>query len=161
MSTLLFTGWYCIPYRHVQSVLADYQKTIAKNAKHCLQAHTLDRSCSAQEESLSLLHTNYQLCISPTKECNDNDAMIYNIITLLEKNNLILCRYNQISKEKNESYVRFTTTISFQGIITNVLIFFEQLCAMPTLIIPTTIELHTNNQQLTDVVTNLSWIIYR
>lgn len=82
------------------------------------------------------------------------------IIELLDNNNLVLDHYKQIAKEKKNWFSRYSSSLSFHGSMRDVLLFFEQLTMTPITITPDAIEIHTNNQHISQVATTISWIVY-
>lgn len=158
-STTLFCAWYFTLFQYTQQRLDQYQKKICIDKKNCLQINNISRSCLTEKESLATLHTQYQCSIDETKKCINNQSVMECITELLEKNNLSLDYYKQTTKEHKEWVSHFNDSLSFHGPITQILLFFKKLATASIIIIPSSIELTMNNQNIAQVSTTLSWFM--
>ncbi len=159
MSTGAFILWYFFFYPYSEQYIAQYEKTVTLCIKNCSRTNKLQRSCKVEQESINTLNNQCLQCIEPLHNNTDDTSIMHTLIELFELNKLTLVHYKRITKEKKEWYTHYTTSLLFQGALPDIFAFFKTLSCNNYGIVPTKIEMHTDNKKITHVTAIVSWIL--
>lgn len=159
ISTGAFILWYFFFYAWSEEYIGEYEKTVNLFIKNCSRTNKLQRRCKVEQESINTLNNQCLQCIEPLQNNTDDASIMQTLIELFELNKLILVDYKRITKEKKEWYTHYTASLVFQGWLTDILAFFKTVSSNNYAIIPTKIEMHTDNKKITHVTVIVSWIL--
>lgn len=158
-STCAFILWYFLFYPWSEQYIAQYEKSVTLCIKNCSRTNKLQRSCKIEQDSINTLNAQCLQCIEPLQKNRDDASIMHSLIELFELNKLTLTNYKRITKEKKEWYTHYTTSLFFQGMLADILAFFKAVSSNNYGIVPTKIEIHTDNKRITHVTAIVSWIV--
>jgi hypothetical protein len=150
--------WYVAVYPYTQALLTTYEHSVCTLGKNIRTIGTIEQKCTECTATTCSLESDYTLCLVENRTACSDDGMTYAVITDLESHHLDLKQFQLTNKEKKEWYRQCGATLSFDGDISDVLLFFKTNAHKKQSFVPSEITITMQDAGRAQVSTTIHWM---
>jgi hypothetical protein len=158
ITLLIAILWYAIVYPYTQQLLHGYEYSVRMLEKNIRTISTIEQKCTECTATTCSLETDYITCMLENRTACSDDGMMDTVITELEAHHLDLTQFQLKNKEKKEWYRQCGATLSFDGDISDVLLFFKHNALKKQSFIPSDITITMQDAGRAHVSTTIQWM---